>query len=399
MPGLQTNRLAQWIGAGLAVGIGLSLLDAASSQPVVLHLRNGDRVSGSLVTEEAGQIILSNAIVGRMAVPLSQVERKEQATNEAPATNIAGTNAVVASPALARRLNELQALYLANQLSTAEYHRQRAKALAEATQLWTTNRPVAQATKPNGVPAPALVNPGVSAKPPTGPSAPIKPAGPKRWSGEVLMGADLGFSQKDRELYTGRLKVSYAVAPVRNSLDFLFTYGRTDGELSANRVDGSLKSDRDLNRRLYVYNLLGAGYDEIRQIDSRYEFGPGMGEHVLKLTNFVLNAELGFNYQVQNFTRTTNQMQKLRDDQFHYRFGQDLKWLIGSQFTFDEKAEYLPVWNHLAEYRMRVEANLRYWLKANLSLDLTVINIFDTVAAKDVQHNDLQVHSSIGVKF
>src|SRR6266487_4192181 len=163
MPGLQTNRLAQWIGAGLAVGIGLSLLDAASSQPVVLHLRNGDRVSGSLVTEEAGQIILSNAIVGRMAVPLSQVERKEQATNEAPATNIAGTNAVVASPALARRLNELQALYLANQLSAAEYHRQRAKALAEATERWTTNRPVAQATKPNGVPAPALVNPGVSA--------------------------------------------------------------------------------------------------------------------------------------------------------------------------------------------------------------------------------------------
>ena len=399
MPGLQTNRLAQWIGAGLAVGIGLSLLDAASSQPVVLHLRNGDRVSGSLVTEEAGQIILSNAIVGRMAVPLSQVERKEQATNEVPATNIAGTNAVVASPALARRLNELQALYLANQLSAAEYHRQRAKALAEATQLWTTNRPVAQATKPNGVPAPALVNPAVSAKPPTGPSAPIKPAGPKRWSGEVLMGADLGFSQKDRELYTGRLKVNYAVAPVRNSLDFLFTYGRTDGELSANRVDGSLKSDCDLNRRLYVYNLLGAGYDEIRQIDSRYEFGPGMGEHVLKLTNFVLNAELGFNYQVQNFTRTTNQTQKLRDDQFHYRFGQDLKWLIGNQFTFDEKAEYLPVWNHLAEYRMRVEANLRYWLKANLSLNLTVINVFDTVTAKGVEQNDLQVRSSIGVKF
>ena len=145
--------------------------------------------------------------------------------------------------------------------------------------------------------------------------------------------------------------------------------------------------------------LLGAGYDEIRQIDSRYEFGPGMGEHLLKLTNFVLNAEVGFNYQVQNFTRTTNQMQKLRDDQFHYRFGQDLKWLIGSQFTFDEKAEYLPVWNHLAEYRMRVEANLRYWLKANLSLNLTVINVFDTVTAKGVEQNDLQVRSSIGVKF
>jgi len=48
---------------------------------------------------------------------------------------------------------------------------------------------------------------------------------------------------------------------------------------------------------------------------------------------------------------------------------------------------------------MRVEANLRYWLKANLSLNLTVINVFDTVTAKGVEQNDLQVRSSIGVKF
>jgi hypothetical protein len=256
-----------------------------------------------------------------------------------------------------------------------------------------TNQPAERVAKPTGVPAPALVNPAVSPKPTATASASTRPKTPKHWSGEILMGADLGFSEKDRELYTGRLRVNYLVAPLRNSFDYLFTYGRTDGELSANRMDGLVKTDYDLNQRLYVYNLLGAGYDQIRRIDWRYEFGPGVGEHLLKLTNFVLNAEVGLNYQVQNF-RDNGQ-----DDLLHYRIAEDLKWIMGSQFTFDEKAEYLPAWNNFEEYKMRLEANLRYWLRANLSLNLTVIDIFDTVTAKGVGQNDLQVRSSIGVKF
>ncbi len=220
------------------------------------------------------------------------------------------------------------------------------------------------------------------------------------------MGTDLGFSEKNRELYTGRLKASYTVLPLRHSLDYLFTYGKTDGELSANRMDGFLKSDYDLNRRWYVYNLLGAGYDEIRKINWRYEFGPGMGEHVLKLTNFVFNAEFGFNYQVQNLQDDrpgTNDMQLIRHDRqdevLHYRFAEDLKWILGSQFSFDEKAEYLPEWNDFQGYRLRVEGNLRYWLRTNLSLNFTIIDTYDTVTAKGVGQNDLQVRSSIGVKF
>ena len=136
-----------------------------------------------------------------------------------------------------------------------------------------------------------------------------------------------------------------------------------------------------------------AGYDEIRKIDWRYEVGSGVGKHLVRLTNFVFNAEAGLNYQVQNFEGSR------QDDLFHFRLAQDMKWNIGTQFTLDEKVEYLPQWNHPEEYKLRVEGNLRYWLRANLSLNLTVINIFDTLTAPGVEQNDLQVRSSIGVKF
>jgi putative salt-induced outer membrane protein len=209
----------------------------------------------------------------------------------------------------------------------------------------------------------------------------------------VLLGTDLGFGEKSRELHTGRLKLNYAKPPLRNSLDYLFTYGRTDGELSANRMDGQTKTDYDMNRKTYLYFLGGAGYDEIRKIDWRYEVGPGAGYHLLKLTNFVLRLEGGFHFQVQNLEG--NQ----QNDIFYYRLAQDLRWNLGAQFTFDEKAEYLPEWNDPQVYRLRVEANLRYWLRSNLSLNFTVINLYDTVTAKGVGQNDLQLRSSVGLKF
>src|SRR5204862_2738683 len=133
----------------------------------------------------------------------------------------------------------------------------------------------------NGVPATALVNPGIMSKPPAPPgAAPKKPV--REIHVELLAGADLAFSTKDRQLYTGRLKLNHVEGHLRNALDYSFTYGRADGELTANRMDGSLKSDYELAVRSYLYNLAAAGYDEVRKIDSYLQAGPGFGYHVVK---------------------------------------------------------------------------------------------------------------------
>lgn len=375
----------------------MGFVNPGFGQSVLLQLRNGDRVSGTVVAEDGAQITLSNSVLGRVNVPLAQVERRS--TNVTVAvlppgpvtTNVVGSLTPALSPVDQKRLNDLQAAYLANQMSSSEYFRQRSRLLAQAAEaIAKADAPV---VKPTGVPAPALVNPAVVPKPSTASPPPLKPAAPRPWTGEALLGADLVYSEKDRQLYSARLKFIYAKRPLRSSFDYLATYGRTDGELSANRMDGSLKTDYDLNPKVYVFGLFGGGYDELRKVDWRYEVSPGVGRHLLRLTNMVLNAEVGASYQVQNFEGNR------QDDVFHYRLAQDFKWNIGTQFTFDEKVEYLPQWNEPKEFKLRVEGNLRYWLRANLSLNLTVINIFDTITARGVSQNDLQVKSSIGVKF
>ena len=299
-------------------------------KPFRLHLRSGDRISGTIVRETAAALTLSNAILGTLTLPLSQIERREPllalpvlpataamtATNQ-PAAPGANTLVAEADPVTRRRLNDLLAAYLSGHLSTEQYHRQRAKLIADfATATAKASQPTA---------GPGSSSPG-SGKGTAGSqtAAAKKPPAAKAWSGEAQMGTDLGFGQKERQLYTGRLKLNYVQAPVRNSLDYLFTYGRTDGELSANRMDGSMKTDFDLGHDYYAYSLEGAGYDQVRKIDWRYEIGPGIGYHLVKKTNFVLRVETGFHYEVHNF------QDNRQDDIYYHRIAQDLRWNLGT---------------------------------------------------------------------
>jgi hypothetical protein len=315
IPSVLWRRLA----AALALVLGLE----ASGQEVILHLRNGDRITGVITSETTNQVVLSNAWTKALSVPLGTIAKREPI---APAP----TNA-----------------------------------LAKAT---PASGAITNATLP-------------------------KPKPPLKWAGEVQLGADLGFSEKNRQLYTGRTKITMTYRRMRNIFDYNFSYGRTEGIVSANRMDGSIKTDYDLTRRVYIYNLGGMGYDEIRKINFRYEIGPGAGYHWIKRTNFLFNTETGINYQAQYLADDT------KSELFFHRFAEDATWKINGRLTLDEKFEYFPEVGDFGRYRFRFESNLRYALASNLFVTFSVLDQYDNEPATGVGPNDLQVRSTVGLKF
>jgi hypothetical protein len=48
---------------------------------------------------------------------------------------------------------------------------------------------------------------------------------------------------------------------------------------------------------------------------------------------------------------------------------------------------------------LRLEGTLRYPISDRLSLNLVVTDLYDTQPAQSVSQNDLQIRSTIGVKF
>jgi hypothetical protein len=338
-----------------------------------------------MLQEEVDRVTITNALLGKVTILRSEIERLETKPAEAKPAPAAITNqpSITLTGPQQKRLNDLFGLYQAGKVTPQEYHTQRARLLADAEKTSGTN---VVAMKP---PAPATAPVIVTSNAPP----PVKPKGPKRWSGEALLGVDFVMSEVDRELFTARFKVNYAYKKLRNTLDYFFTYGETEDVLSANRMDGSMKTDYDLLKRLYVYNLGGAGYDEIRLIDLRYEEGPGAGVFLIRGTNYVLRAEYGINYQAQFNADNT------KTEKFYHRFAEEFTWKPGPKFSFDEKLEFFPTWESWGQYRTRFEANVRYWFGTHLSFVVTVLNQYDTDPAGGISKNDLQIRSSVGVKF
>lgn len=296
----------------------------AVAQNVQFKLRNGDRVSGEILSETADGLTLKTPWGGTIGIP---------------AKEIVSGSLVFAAP------------------------------------------------QTNGLP-PAVLSPVA-----TPAALAQKRTRQHKWVAEIQAGVDLLFSEKNRQLYSGRVKLTHTYSRMRNLFDYQFAYGESDDEMTDNRMLASLKTDQELTRRLYIYNLGGAGYDAVRKIDFQWETGPGLGVHWVKRTNIVFNTESGFNYQAQYLEDDA------KKEVLYLRLAEDATWKITPKLSIDEKFEFFPSTEDFSEYRFRFESNLRYALINNVSFIVTVLDTYETETARGVPQNDLQVRSSIGVKF
>jgi len=248
--------------------------------------------------------------------------------------------------------------------------------------------------KTNAVAAAKSPPPAVAPKPP--PKAPK----PKLWKVNVSFGTDTLFGANDHQIYSGRLQLTYArpykANPkkfFRSAFDYAVDYGETEGVKSADRMYGSVKTDFDVGERVFLYNQAGAGYDNIRKIDFQYEAGPGVGYHLFTKPKFVANVEAGVNRQEQKRSSGGDV------DNFYYRLAQDITWKMTSRLTLTEKAELFPKAEHVEQYRARIDGTLSFALWQNVSLRLSLLDLYDTDPARGVDNNELQIRSLLGINF
>jgi putative salt-induced outer membrane protein YdiY len=317
----------------------------AFAEKAVIYLKNGDRVSGEIISESTNEVTLSTAVFGTVNVPTAEISKRE-------------------------RITELQSPS-------------------------TTNAPVVAATSStNAPPAQAAVKKTDPVKPANLEAQPIA-ATPRNWQHQVQFGLNLRYSTKDQQEFLVIGKSTYAKEPFRHIFDVNFSYGETEGVPSANRLTGNEKTEFQLSKKAYVFGLVGGGYDQIRKIDGQYEFGPGFGYELLNLTNhaFVWKTEAGFSFQQEFLSDNT------RQTTYSLRIAEIFAWRIFEKLTADAKIEFFPNVQEFGEYRLRLENNWRYPLTDRLSLDFVVIDLYDTLAPADVKRNDLQIRSTLGIKF
>ena len=317
---------------------------SASAVNVVVLLRNGDRITGELVAQETNHVVIQTSWAGKLSLPVPTIGGLRTVSGE-------DLLRAVAAPAVA-------------------------------------------------APPTPRAEVGVAAKPKTTSAPPVEKSQPKRLRNNLQVGSNLMFGARDQQVLFARVKSNYE-RPYnhepkkffRTSADYSADYGETENIRSANRMAGSLKTDFDLGTRSYCYNLASGGYDEIRKIDLRYEIGPGMGYHLIKHPAFEFDVEGGFNYQVQ-YRSTGGKL-----DSMYVRAAEDTTWKLNSRFSLSKKFEFFVNGEDPEQFRFRLDATASYRLIENLSLNLTVLDQYDTDPAPKVDQNEVQIRSTIGITF
>jgi len=372
----------------------LILLQVAASagSPAVVHLRDGRRMSGEIVSETAANILLDTPDQRRWRIPrvlIDRVQRLMQAASlvppkptPAPTVKPPAKTVPKAKPAPAKETTKKPATVPKAKSSTKPADKKPTPAKT-AKKPATTKKAT---TKPAAKPTP---KPPVKKKPAKG-----------KWSHDVRMGMDLRYTAVTQQTVHSRVKSTYASKAFRNQLDWNFAYGKTAAKVSADRMSGLMKTDWTFDSGVYVYHTGSAGYDRVRRIALRYEIGPGVGYHVFrgrKLlfsdSKFNLDLESGGEYEYK--LSTTGRI----TERYFWRLAQLIRWNIGKDLTFTEEFEYFPRIGELVNNRYHAEANFAYRLVKNLSLNLTVLAEADPQRLNDFVPDDLQIRSSLGWRF
>ncbi|HVY69784.1 MAG TPA: DUF481 domain-containing protein, partial [Verrucomicrobiae bacterium] len=239
---------------------------------------------------------------------------------------------------------------------------------------------------PEPKPEPKPVAKAVVAPPPPKPK-------PKRWSFEAQVGANLQYNQQDVEVFYGHVLAKYDHTPFRALAEYHANRGTLNGVVSANNMDGLVRLEYDLSKKVFLFNATTAAYDEIRKLDLQYDESIGVGYKWLTRTNMTLSSDVGANYQKQFFSDDAEQ------EFYSARLGETFSWKITKRVSFDNRAEILLRDVDINNYQFRVEGTLSYLFSDHLTFNIGVIDLYDTRPAAGITPNDLQIRTSVGVKF
>ena len=323
---------------------------------VVVTLRNGDRVSGDLLSEDTNQIVILSPFAGRIAFPKDAIAQR----TDPPAQATRSTTEPVAA----------------------------------------TPTPPSPVPKPASTPAPRASS-ATAAPPPPKPTglAALAPAALRplftNWHGGLNLGMDIGFGTSERRTFYLNGNATHTWDRVRDSFEYHVAYGVVNTVQSANRMDGAAKTEADLGvkRRMYVYNQGGAGYDEVRHIDLEFHEGAGLGYKVLQQKHLNLNTEVGLQDQNQSYRNQP------RHSFVSARLGENIVWKPLDKLEIRQALTYTPDIEDFTVVRIRAELSLSYPLFKRITFNFNLVDLYDSQPPIGVKNNDLQVQSTIGMTF
>jgi putative salt-induced outer membrane protein YdiY len=208
------------------------------------------------------------------------------------------------------------------------------------------------------------------------------------WSGLV----DLGFAATYGNSETSAFNLSGKAARVtsRSKISAYGTaiYAKTSttgvAVTTAHAIRGGLRLDWNMNPRLFVFGLSDFEYDEFQGLNLRNVTGGGVGYHLYKRRDTFLDLNAGIAYEQAYFINSISRKSA------EILVGQSFGTKIGSRLTISEQASIYPGVSgaESGEYRFAFDATGAVKLKNWLSWQMTYSDRFLSDPLFPLKRND-----------
>ncbi len=220
------------------------------------------------------------------------------------------------------------------------------------------------------------------------------------WSGFVTLGlANASGNSKTLSVSTtasavraaGKNKMALSFAQLYASQNTTLPYGAT-----ANRITGGFRIDRDVTSRLFVYGANVYDYDRFLDLDLRIVAGGGLGWHAWKSNKGYFDVGGGGNWNREKFSPVTgpvtrNSMEATVSEEFSYQPYSKLKLF--------ERLTFFPNLSEAGEFRFTFDSSasvpVNKWLEWNVGFN----NRYLSNPLSDKKKNDTILTMGIRVSF
>lgn len=169
---------------------------------------------------------------------------------------------------------------------------------------------------------------------------------------------------------------------------------------TANSIQGGARFDYNLRPRLFVFAIADFAYDEFQHLDLRSVLGGGVGVHLIKTENTTFDVFAGGDYDHEKFspnpplvlTDTTRNVAEIVA-------GEELSWKLNHRVSVSERFSAFPNMSDMGQYRFQFDGTAATKLKNWLSWQITVSDRYLSNSLPGLKSNDELLSTGLRVTF
>ena len=341
-----------------AYGLAALICSCAAAQAEQVSLKNGDHLSGAIVSMDGKKLVIKTTYAGDVAIDWSEVsqfssDKDSLVVTKADKQLVSGTVTSEGSDVLVTTAQGVQ------RVSRAD--------------VATMRSPADQAAYEKSL------HPGML----------------EGWTG----GGSVGFALARGNSETTNLALGFNGLRKTSKDAWVFNAASvysTDAKLgatTANTFGGLIRYDRNFSKHWFAYGVFSGMYDELQDLNYRIMPGGGLGYHAINTSATTLDLLGGLGYTRESYYvgPPNNLLTATLGDEFSHKFS--------PAFSITQNLYYLPSLNQTSNYRVNfsfgIATKLNGWMTANA-------NFLDQYVSEPVpgnKNNNVLFTTGLGFTF